>query len=170
MGELEYTLFPLGNVKPEDALLFSCGMCGETILSGDLERHAVSHGKTRFSANTRAAFKSRGPSRMKIVQRLGENEMFALGAFDKQIGKVVPVNLRRTEDGPVLATAGTVRLVSAEISEDGSSATLTFETVEEGGEDEQARGADSDPVKDHGIGRQAGKGGPDSADEARGQS
>jgi hypothetical protein len=169
MSELEYTLFPLESIQPEDVLMFSCGMCGETILSGDLERHAADHGKTRFSANTRAAFKSRGPKGFKILQRLSEHEIFALGAFDAQIGKVVPVNLRHTDEGPVLATAGFAKLVSAEIAEDGHSAVLTFETVEEGGEDGPVRAADSDPGEDRGGGRQEGEGGPAAADAPRSQ-
>lgn len=62
-------------------------------------------------------------------QQAGEHERFAENAFDAQIGKIVPVNFRETEDGPVIAPMGEARLVGVAILENGKVAELTLETL-----------------------------------------
>lgn len=62
-------------------------------------------------------------TRQIITIRAGEHERFAPRSWDSQIGKEVPVNLRETDDAQV----GRGRVIAAEVSEDGSSVTLTLE-------------------------------------------
>lgn len=66
-------------------------------------------------------------ARQVITIPAGEHERFAARSWDSQIGKEVPVNLRETDDAPVIAQVGHVRVIAAEVSEDGSSVTLTLE-------------------------------------------
>lgn len=66
-------------------------------------------------------------SRHVLVIEAGEHERFAPRSWDSQIGCEVPVSLRETDDGPVIAHVGTGRLIAAEVAEDGSSVTLTVE-------------------------------------------
>lgn len=68
--------------------------------------------------------------RFVIRQGAGEYGIFASGAFDSQIGKVIPMNYRETEDSPVIGEVNRVCLVSANILEHGKIAELTFETVD----------------------------------------
>lgn len=72
---------------------------------------------------------------MKITfrQQAGENEVFGEDAFDNQLGKVVPVNLREAEDGPIVKTAGEARLVGVAILEHGKVAELTLEILQTDG-------------------------------------
>ena len=65
--------------------------------------------------------------RFVIRKDAGPNTIFAADAFDNQIGNLVPVNFRETEDGPVKAKIGNARLVSAQIAEHGKVAILTLE-------------------------------------------
>lgn len=65
--------------------------------------------------------------RFVIRKDAGPNTIFAADAFDNQIGNLVPVNFRETEGGPVRATMGNARLVSAQIAEYGKVAILTLE-------------------------------------------
>jgi hypothetical protein len=67
---------------------------------------------------------------MRFTVRLeaGPLERFARGAFDARIGGVSP--LRLESDGPQ-AEIRMVRLVAADVEEDGSAALLTFETAGE---------------------------------------
>lgn len=67
--------------------------------------------------------------RFTFRQLAGEHERFAENAFDSQIGKVVPVNFRETEDGPVTASVGEARLVGVAILDQGKVAELTLETL-----------------------------------------
>jgi hypothetical protein len=67
--------------------------------------------------------------RFGITRRVEENERFSPTAFDSQIGKIVAINLRATNDGPVLSELGQVRLVSALVIEDGQAVKLEYETV-----------------------------------------
>ena len=60
--------------------------------------------------------------------RAGEHEIFAYDAFDDQIGKVAPFNLKETEDGPPTRSLGEARLVGVNVVEGGKAADLTLET------------------------------------------
>jgi len=62
-----------------------------------------------------------------LVIEAGEHERFAPRSWDSRIGGEVPVNLRETGDGPVIAQVGSWRIVAAEVSQDGRSVTLTVE-------------------------------------------
>jgi hypothetical protein len=50
-------------------------------------------------------------------------ERFASGAFNRSVGKVIPLKI---EERPV----GHVRVISAEVAEDGSGVTFTYEIVD----------------------------------------
>lgn len=65
-----------------------------------------------------------------IRRGAGEHRIFASGAFDSQIGKIIPVNLRETEDSPVIGEVNQARLVRADIIEQGKIAELTFEAID----------------------------------------
>ena len=67
--------------------------------------------------------------RFGVTHRAEENERFSPTAFDSQIGKVVAINLKATNDGPVLSELGQVRLVNAEVVDDGRAVHLEYETV-----------------------------------------
>ena len=58
-----------------------------------------------------------------------EHEVFSENAFDGQIGTIVPVNFRDTEDGPVVASMGEARLMGVAILENGKVAELTLEPL-----------------------------------------
>ncbi|WP_433513830.1 hypothetical protein ACQP2T_61500 [Nonomuraea sp. CA-143628] len=62
------------------------------------------------------------PARWQIRKHAGPGDVFAPGAFDSQIGEQIPVILGA--QGNLLGT-----LVEAEISGDGSTVTLTVETL-----------------------------------------
>lgn len=66
-----------------------------------------------------------------IRQSAGLGVIFTQNAFESQIGKTVPLNLRETEDGPIKGTMGVARLVKADIIEGGHAVELTLETVDE---------------------------------------
>jgi len=66
-----------------------------------------------------------------IKQHAGEGAIFSENAFDAQIGKIVPVNFRETDDGPVRATMGNARLVGVAIVEHGTIAELTLEILKD---------------------------------------
>lgn len=66
-----------------------------------------------------------------IRQNAGQGIIFTENAFASQIGKVVPLNLRETDDGPIKGTLGVARLVKADIVESGHAIDLTLESVEE---------------------------------------
>ena len=51
------------------------------------------------------------------------------GCFDSQVGEVVPLTYRDTDDGPVRAQLGMGKVVSAIVSDDGCSVFLTYEVV-----------------------------------------
>lgn len=68
--------------------------------------------------------------RMILTIEAGEHERFAPRSWDSQIGKEVPVNLRQTDDSPVIAQVVRGRVIAAEVAEDGSSVTLTVETID----------------------------------------
>jgi hypothetical protein len=53
--------------------------------------------------------------------------LFAEGAFDAQIGQLVPLTLKETDSSPYSASIGHARLVSAEIIGAGHVAKLTLE-------------------------------------------
>lgn len=67
--------------------------------------------------------------RFTMTQRAEEHERFSPTAFDSQVGKVIAINLRATNDGPVLSQLGEVRLVSAEVVDDGRAVHLEYETL-----------------------------------------
>jgi hypothetical protein len=64
---------------------------------------------------------------MQMMIMAAEHERFAPGAFDRTVGSQVPVNLRVTDGGPVLASLGTGTVIAAEVAGDGTSVTLTVE-------------------------------------------
>jgi hypothetical protein len=66
-----------------------------------------------------------------IRQSAGRGIIFTQNAFESQIGKTVPLNLRENDDGPIKGTLGVARLVKADIIEGGHAVELTFETVDE---------------------------------------
>lgn len=59
-----------------------------------------------------------------------EGARFAEHSWDHVIGMVVPARLREAEGGPVRAELGEVRLIAAEVIEDGAAVLLTLEPVE----------------------------------------
>lgn len=66
-----------------------------------------------------------------IRQSAGQGIIFTESAFASQIGKVVPLNLRETDDGPIKGTLGVARLVKVDIVESGHVVELTLESVDE---------------------------------------
>ena len=68
--------------------------------------------------------------RFGVTHKAEEHERFSPTAFDSQIGKVVAINLKATNDGPVLSELGQVRLVSAVVIDDGRAVNLEYETVD----------------------------------------
>ena len=70
--------------------------------------------------------------RFGVTHRAEEHERFSPTAFDSQIGKIVAINLKATNDGPVLSELGQVRLVSAVVIDDGRAVQLEYETVDPG--------------------------------------
>lgn len=65
--------------------------------------------------------------RFAMKQCAAPGERFLPGCFDSVIGQTIPVNYRQSEDGLVARRLGEGTLVAARISQDGSSAELTFE-------------------------------------------
>lgn len=65
----------------------------------------------------------------KYKQPAADGERFAEDAFNSQLGKIILMNYRETEDSPVVAPMGEARLVRADILEDGKIAELTFEIL-----------------------------------------
>ena len=64
-----------------------------------------------------------------IRQSAGMGTVFSENAFESQIGKIVPLNLRETHDGPIKGTMGVARLVKADVIDAGHIVDLTFEPV-----------------------------------------
>jgi hypothetical protein len=61
-------------------------------------------------------------------------EKFMPGCFDSQVGEVVPMTFRDTEDGPARAQLGMAKVISAVVSDDGLAVFLTYEVVSAAGE------------------------------------
>jgi hypothetical protein len=64
-----------------------------------------------------------------LTQRSGEHEIFAENAFDHLIGQRVPVNLKETDEGPVIAPVGHALLVGAAVVENGKAVKLTLKLL-----------------------------------------
>lgn len=67
--------------------------------------------------------------RITYKQPAADGERFAKDAFESQLGKIILMNYRKTEDGPVVAPMGEALLVGADILEEGRVAELTFEIL-----------------------------------------
>jgi hypothetical protein len=62
-----------------------------------------------------------------MCQEAPRGSIFAEGAFDAQIGQLIPLTLTQSDDSRHSASIGHARLVSAEIVADGHAAKLTLE-------------------------------------------